>query len=56
MAPMSTGCWLVKQEPAEYAWAAFVAEGRTAWTGVRNFAARNHLRAMRKRDRVFYYH
>lgn len=49
-------CWLVKQEPAEYTWAAFVAAGHTAWTGVRNFAARNHLRAMRPRDLVFYYH
>src|SRR5512134_2802500 len=53
---MSKGCWLVKQEPADYAWASFVREGRTAWTGVRNFAARKHLRAMRKGDLVFYYH
>ncbi len=53
---MSQGFWLVKQEPADYAWAAFVAEGRTAWTGVRNFAARNHLRSMHRGDMVFYYH
>jgi len=48
--------WLVKQEPDAYSWEAFVADGRTAWTGVRNFQARNNLRAMRSGDRVFYYH
>ncbi len=48
--------WLVKQEPEDYAWADFVRDGRTAWTGVRNFQARNHLRAMASDDRVFYYH
>ena len=48
--------WLVKSEPAAYAWAQFLQDGQTAWTGVRNFAARNHLRAMKKRDRVFFYH
>jgi predicted RNA-binding protein with PUA-like domain len=48
--------WLVKSEPAAYAWATFVKDGRTAWTGVRNFAARIHLRAMKKGDPVFYYH
>ena len=48
--------WLVKSEPAAYAWAAFVKDGRTAWTGVRNFAARLHLRAMKKGDTVFFYH
>jgi predicted RNA-binding protein with PUA-like domain len=48
--------WLVKQEPTAYSWSDFVADGRTAWTGVRNFAARLHLRAMRKGDRVLYYH
>lgn len=48
--------WIVKQEPESYAWAQFVKEGGTAWTGVRNFAARNHLRAMKKGDCVFYYH
>lgn len=47
---------MVKQEPTAYSWSAFVADDRTAWTGVRNFAARLHLRAMRKGDRVFYYH
>jgi predicted RNA-binding protein with PUA-like domain len=48
--------WLVKQEPTEYAWADFVRDGRTAWTGVRNFQARNHLRAMKRGDPVLYYH
>ncbi|MDR3401256.1 MAG: EVE domain-containing protein [Chthoniobacter sp.] len=48
--------WLVKQEPTAYAWSAFVADGRTAWTGVRNFQARINLRTMRKGDRVLYYH
>jgi predicted RNA-binding protein with PUA-like domain len=48
--------WLVKSEPDAYAWSAFVKDGKTAWTGVRNFAARLHLRAMRKGDVVFFYH
>lgn len=48
--------WLVKQEPEDYSWSDFVKDGKTAWTGVRNFAARNHLRAMKKGDPVFYYH
>jgi predicted RNA-binding protein with PUA-like domain len=48
--------WMVKQEPTSYAWSAFVADGRAAWTGVRNYQARNNLRAMRKGDLVFYYH
>jgi predicted RNA-binding protein with PUA-like domain len=48
--------WLVKQEPETYSWATFVKEGRTAWTGVRNFQARNNLRAMKKGDLVFFYH
>jgi predicted RNA-binding protein with PUA-like domain len=48
--------WLVKQEPEEFGWPEFVAEKGTAWTGVRNFAARNHLRAMRRGDQVLFYH
>jgi predicted RNA-binding protein with PUA-like domain len=48
--------WLVKSEPEAYSWTAFVKDGKTAWTGVRNFAARLHLRAMRSGDRVFFYH
>ncbi|MES1180377.1 MAG: EVE domain-containing protein, partial [Verrucomicrobiota bacterium] len=39
--------WLVKSEPEAYAWAQLVKDGKTAWTGVRNFAARLHLRAMK---------
>lgn len=53
---MSERYWLVKQEPSAYSWADFVKDGRTVWTGVRNFQARNNLRAMRQGDRVFYYH
>jgi predicted RNA-binding protein with PUA-like domain len=48
--------WLVKQEPTAYSWSAFVKDGRAAWTGVRNYQARNNLRTMKKGDRVFYYH
>jgi predicted RNA-binding protein with PUA-like domain len=48
--------WLVKSEPGSYSWSAFVKDGKTAWTGVRNFAARINLRAMKKDDLVFYYH
>ena len=48
--------WLVKQEPDTYAWDQFVRDKGTAWTGVRNFQARNNLRAMKKGDEVFYYH
>lgn len=52
----ATTFWLVKQEPEDYAWDTFVKDGRAAWTGVRNFQARNNLRAMKKGDAVFYYH
>lgn len=48
--------WLVKQEPEDYAWATFVKDRRTAWTGVRNFQARNNLRSMNKGELVLYYH
>lgn len=48
--------WLVKSEPAAYAWAQFVKDGLAAWTGVRNFQARNNLRAMKKGDLVCFYH
>lgn len=48
--------WLVKQEPEAYSWATFAQEGRTAWTGVRNFQARNNLRQMKKGDLVLFYH
>lgn len=48
--------WLVKSEPEVYSWAQLVKDGKTAWTGVRNFTARNNLRAMKKGDLVFFYH
>lgn len=48
--------WLVKQEPSAYSWNDFVKDGKTSWTGVRNFTARNNLRAMRKGDAVLFYH
>ena len=48
--------WLVKQEPTAYSWEDFVKDGKTAWTGVRNFQARNNLKEMSKGDRVLYYH
>jgi len=48
--------WLVKQEPTAYSWANFVADAKTSWSGVRNYTARNNLRAMRKGDAVLFYH
>jgi len=48
--------WLAKSEPAAYAWSQLVADGKTAWTGVRNFQARNNLRAMKRGDFVLFYH
>lgn len=48
--------WLVKQEPTAYSWDDFVRDGGTRWDGVRNFQARNNLKAMRAGDRVLYYH
>jgi len=48
--------WLVKQEPSSYSWSDFVGEGQTAWTGVRNYTARNNLRKMQKGDEVLFYH
>lgn len=48
--------WLVKSEPAAYSWATFVKDGGAAWTGVRNYAARLNLRAMRRGDCVCFYH
>ncbi|MEP6704745.1 MAG: EVE domain-containing protein [Acidobacteriota bacterium] len=48
--------WLVKQEPESYSFADFQKEGKTDWTGVRNFTARNNLKAMKVGDKVFYYH
>ena len=48
--------WLVKQEPEKYPWAQFVKDKGTYWDGVRNYQARNNLRAMKKGDQVMYYH
>ncbi|MDE2199333.1 MAG: EVE domain-containing protein [Rhodospirillales bacterium] len=48
--------WLVKSEPDAFSWDQQVANRTEAWTGVRNFTARNNLRAMRRGDRAFFYH
>lgn len=48
--------WLVKSEPFKYSWDQFVKDGKTSWDGVRNYAARNNLKAMKKGDQVFFYH
>ena len=48
--------WLVKSEPSTYGWEQFVKDKKTTWDGVRNYAARIHLRAMKKGDEVLFYH
>ncbi len=48
--------WLVKQEPEAYSWDDFVRDGGTDWDGVRNYQARNNLRAMKRGDRALFYH
>jgi predicted RNA-binding protein with PUA-like domain len=48
--------WLVKSEPDSYSWDDLVVEGKTSWTGVRNFTARNNLRSMHVGDEVLFYH
>ena len=48
--------WLIKSEPFKYSWEQFVKDGSTVWDGVRNYAARNNLRAMKKGDLVLWYH
>lgn len=48
--------WLVKSEPFKYSWDQLVKDKRTYWDGVRNYAARNHLKAMKKGDEVLFYH
>jgi predicted RNA-binding protein with PUA-like domain len=48
--------WLVKSEPFKYSWEQFVNDGKTFWDGVRNYGARNNLRAMKKGDHVLFYH
>lgn len=53
---MTTLYWLVKSEPETYSWADLVRDRRTDWTGVRNYAARINLNAMRRGDAVLFYH
>lgn len=48
--------WLIKSEPSAYSWEQFEKDGETVWSGVRNYAARLHLRAMKKGDQLFFYH
>ena len=48
--------WLVKSEPTVYSWDDFVKEGKTCWSGIRNYAARLHLRGMKIGDKVLFYH
>src|SRR5437660_8506829 len=52
----ASGLWMVKQEPETYSWDDFVRDGRTDWTGVRNFQARNNLKQMAAGDRALFYH
>lgn len=53
---MAKSYWLVKSEPFKYSFAQLVNEKRTSWDGVRNFEARNSLRAMKKGDLLLFYH
>lgn len=48
--------WLVKSEPFKYSWEQFEKDKQTYWDGVRNYAARNFMKEMKKGDQVFYYH
>ena len=48
--------WLVKSEPSAYSWEQLEKDKQTEWTGVRNYAARNHLKSMKKGDEVLFYH
>lgn len=48
--------WLVKSEPFKYSWDQLLKDKKTFWDGVRNYAARNNLRDMKKGDEVFFYH
>ncbi len=48
--------WLVKSEPSTYSWNDLMKEKQTCWSGVRNYAARLHLRNMKKGDEAFFYH
>jgi predicted RNA-binding protein with PUA-like domain len=53
---MSMGYWLVKSEPYKYSFTQLLADKRTVWDGVRNFEARNNLRAMKEGDLLLFYH
>ena len=53
---MARGAWLVKSEPTVYAFEQLIEDGRTSWDGIRNYEARNNLRAMKRDDLVLYYH
>ena len=48
--------WLIKSEPEVYSWDQFMKDKHTRWDGIRNYAARLHLRAMKKGDEIFFYH
>ena len=48
--------WIVKQEPSKYSWQQFEKDGCTYWDGVRNYQARNNLKAMKKGDKLLFYH
>ncbi|MCE7887445.1 MAG: EVE domain-containing protein [Alphaproteobacteria bacterium PRO2] len=48
--------WLVKSEPSVYSWDKMVKDGTTFWSGVRNYQAANNMKAMKKGDKVFFYH
>ena len=48
--------WLAKSEPFKYSWDDFLKDGSTYWDGVRNYQARNNLKAMKVKDKVFFYH
>lgn len=48
--------WLIKSEPSTYSWDQLVNDKKTVWDGIRSYAARNHLKAMRKGEEIFFYH
>jgi predicted RNA-binding protein with PUA-like domain len=48
--------WLLKSEPSSYSWQQMLKDGRTFWSGVRNFQASSNMKAMKKGDRAFFYH
>ena len=51
-----TSFWIIKQEPSKYSWKQFETDGSTYWDGVRNYQARNNLKAMKKGDKLLFYH